>query len=229
MNPAGIWDVNGTVNGNPVSEVALIANGMYFSHAAVDEFGCAHIAGGDYTVQGSTFTGTGVTTLLVDNCTQQNYLAWTLSGTLTGGELNLSFTDGSTPVPTLGAALDPLYHLYRSSLATLVGSWDDGGNVLTVNPDGTFFEQQGNGCTITGAYTIIDPAHNLYSVSFLFDSATCSSNSIAGIQFTGLAYLTPNTSSGWYHLLENASGVNANGALVVVFDDLTPYFTPPTG
>jgi hypothetical protein len=29
--------------------------------------------------------------------------------------------------------------------------------------------------------------------------------------------------------LEDASGVDANGALVVVFDSLTPYFTPPTG
>jgi hypothetical protein len=100
--------------------------------------------------------------------------------------------------------------------------------VLTVNPDGTFFEQQGNGCVVTGSYTIIDPAHNLYGVSFGFDPVTCT-NSIAGIQFTGLAYLTPNTSSDWYHLLEDASGVDANGALVVVFDSLTPYFTPPTG
>jgi hypothetical protein len=65
-------------------------------------------------------------------------------------------------------------------------------------------------------------------VSFQFGSATCT-NSIAGIQFTGLAYLTPNTSSGCYYLLEDASGVDANGALVVVFDGLTPYFTPPAG
>ena len=147
---------------------------------------------------------------------------------LLNGALDLTFTAGSTAVPTLGATLDPLYNLYTSSIATLVGNWDDAGNVLTVNPDGTFFEQQGNGCTITGAYTLIDPAHNLYGVSFLFDAATCT-NSIAGIQFTGLAYLTPNSSSGWYHLLEDASGVSASGALVVVFDALTPYFTPPTG
>jgi hypothetical protein len=207
--------------------VALIANGRYLSLATSDELGCAHIAGGDYTVQGSTFTGSGVTALL-SNCPDPTYFAWTLSGTLTGGELNLSFTDGATLVPTLAATPDPLYNLYGSSLAALVGNWDDAGNVLTVNPDGTFFEQQGNGCTITGAYTIIDPAHNLYGLSFLFDPATCS-NSLAGIPFTGLAYLTPKTSSEWYHLLEDASGVNANGEVVVVFDTITPYFAPPTG
>jgi len=201
---------------------------MYLSLAAMDEFGCPHISGGDYAVDGSTLTGSGVTAPL-DNCiVNPNYLWWTVSGSLTRGELNLSFTDGGTLVPTLRATLDPLYDLYRSSLTTLAGNWYDAGNVLTVNPDGTFFEQQGNGCTVTGSYTIIDPAHNLYGVSFVFDPVTCT-NSIAGIQFTGLAYLTPNTSSGWYHLLEDASGVDANGALVVVFDSLTPYFTPPTG
>jgi hypothetical protein len=198
------------------------------SLAATDEFGCRHIAGGNYTVNGETFTGTGVTDMLEVNCAGPDYFTWTLSGTLTGSELNLSFTDGGRLVPTLGATLDPLSDLYGSSPATLAGNWDDAGNILTVNPDGTFFEQQGNGCVVTGAYTIIDPAHNLYGVSFVFDSATCASNSIAGIQFTGLAYLTPNTSSGWYHLLEDASGMNANGTLVVVFDSLTPYFTPPT-
>ena len=49
------------------------------------------------------------------------------------------------------------------------------------------------------------------------------------LQFTGLAHLTPNSSSGWYHLLEDASGVTASGTPVVVFDSITPYFAPPTG
>ncbi len=230
VNPAGIWDVNDTVDGHPVSEVALIAGGMYFSLATADQDGCSSVSGGAYTIDGQTFSGPGVTAML-SACTPPsglNYYSWTLSGYVLNGALDLTFTAGSTAVPTLGATLDPLYNLYTSSIATLVGNWDDAGNVLTVNPDGTFFEQQGNGCTITGAYTLIDPAHNLYGVSFLFDAATCT-NSIAGIQFTGLAYLTPNSSSGWYHLLEDASGVSASGALVVVFDSLTPYFTPPTG
>jgi hypothetical protein len=230
-NVTGIWDVNDTVNGQPVSEVALIAAGMYFSDAATDQNGCSSVSGGAYAIDGQTFNGTGVTEI-TSACTPPSglsYYSWTLSGYVTNGALNLTFTADGSPVPTLGATLDPLYNLYPSSIATLVGNWDDAGNVLTVNPDGTFFEQTGDGCTITGAYTVINPAHNLYGVSFLFDAATCSTNSIAGIQFTGLAYLTPNSSSGWYHLLEYASGVNASGALAVVWDGLTPYFTPPTG
>jgi hypothetical protein len=230
-NVAGIWDVTDTVNGHAVSEVALIADGMYFSLAAADQNGCSSISGGTYTIDGQTFSGSGITEML-STCTPPSglsYYPWTLSGYGTDGALNLTFTAGSSAVPTLGATPDPFYNLYTSSIATLVGNWDDAGNVLSVNADGTFFEQQGNGCTITGAYTLVDPAHNLYGVSFLFDAATCATNSIAGIQFTGLAYLTPSSSSGWFHLLEDASGVNASGALVVVFDSLTPYFTPPTG
>jgi hypothetical protein len=230
-NVAGIWDVNDTVDGQPVSEVALLASGMYFSLAAADQNGCSSISGGAYTIDGQVFNGAGVTEML-SACTPPsglNYYSWTLNGYVTNGALNLTFTAGGSPVPTLGATLDPLYNLYPSSIATLVGNWDDAGNVLSVNADGTYFEQQGNGCTITGAYTLIDPAHNLYGVSVLFDAATCSTSSIAGIQFTGLAYLTPNSSSGWYHLLEDVSGVNSSGALVVAFDSLTPYFTPPTG
>ena len=229
-NVAGIWDVNDTVNGHAVSEVALIANGMYFSLATADQDGCSSISGGTYTIAGQIFSGTGITAMLAA-CTPPSglsYYPWTLNVYGTNGALNLTFTAGSSAVPTLGATLDPFYNLYTSSIATLVGNWDDHGNVLSVNPDGTFFEQQGNGCTISGAYTLVDPAHNLYGVSFLFDAATCT-NSIAGIQFTGLAYLTPSSPSTWYHLLEDASGVNASGALVVVFDSITPYFTPPTG
>ena len=230
QNVAGIWDVNDTVDGHPVTEVALMAGGMFFSLATADQNGCTSISGGTYTIDGQTFNGTGVTEIrsVCMPPSGLDYYSWTLSGYETNGALNLTLTAGSSAVPTLGATLDPLYNLYTSSIATLVGNWNDAGNVLSVNPDGTFFEQQGNGCTVSGAYTVIDPTHNLYGVSFLFDAATCT-NSIAGIQFTGLAYLTPNSSSGWYHLLEDASGVSASGALVVVVDSITPYFTPPTG
>ena len=79
---------------------------MYFSLAASDEFGCADITGGEYAVDGTTFTGSGVTDTL-NNCNGPNYFAWTVSGTVTGGALNLSFTDGGTQVPRLGATLDP--------------------------------------------------------------------------------------------------------------------------
>jgi hypothetical protein len=221
INPAGIWNITDTVNGKPVSEVALIASGNYYSLAAADEFGCGDVTGGTYTIEGSLFAGSGVIALL-NNCTApggQDYLSYTLNGYMTGSDLNLSYDVGGTLVPTLGATLNPLYN-EPSSLAKLVGNWDDAGSTLTVDPDGTFFEQTASGCVVNGAYTIIDPTHNLYGVSF--EITNCSS-SIAGIAFTGLGYLDDSNPNAW-HFLEDASGPDpANGgAIVVVFDGISP-------
>lgn len=220
VNPAGIWDITDTVNGKPVSEVALIANGKYYSLASADPFGCGDVTGGTYTIDGGVFTGSGVTALL--SCTApngQNYLPYTLSGYMIGAGLDLSFDADGMLVPTLGATMDPLYS-EPSSLAKLTGNWDDGGNTLTVNSDGTFFEQQGSGCVVNGTYTIIDPTHNIYGVSF---EITNCSWSIAGIAFTGLGYLDDSNPNAW-HFIEDVSGPNpANGgATVVVFDNITP-------
>jgi hypothetical protein len=221
VNPTGIWDITDTVNGKPVTEVALIAGGNYYSLASADPFGCGDITGGTYTIDGSMFNGSGVAALL-NNCTAlngQNYLTYTLNGYMTGPELNLSFDVDGVLVPTLGATLDPLYN-EPSSLAKLAGNWNDGGNTLTIDPDGTFFEQQASGCVVNGAYTIIDPTHNLYGVSFQFSN--CSS-SLAGIAFSGLGYLDDSNPNAW-HFLEDASGPDPalGGAIMVVFDNITP-------
>ena len=221
VNPVGIWDITDTVNGKPVTEVALVANGKYYSLATADPFGCADVTGGTYTIDGSQFTGSGVTALL-SNCSApngRNYLPYTLSGYMLGAGLDLSFDADGMLVPTLGATMDPLYN-ETSSLAKLTGNWDDAGNTLTINPDGTFFEQQGSGCVVNGAYTIIDPTHNIYGVAF--EITNCSS-SIAGIAFSGLGYLDDSNPNAW-HFLEDASGPDPanNGATTVVFDNITP-------
>ena len=72
---------------------------------------------------------------------------------------------------------------------------------------------------VNGAYTIIDPTHNLYGVSF--EITNCSS-SLAGIAFTGLGYLDDSNANAW-HFLEDVSGDPANGgATVLAFDNITP-------
>jgi hypothetical protein len=221
VNPTGIWDISGTVNGKTVSEIALIAGGKFYSLATGDPFGCGSLTGGTYAIDGSTFTGTGVSALF-SNCTgpnAQSYLTYTLSGYMTGSDLNLSFDFDGLLLPALGAAPDPLYN-EPSSLTKLTGNWDDNGNTLTIDPDGTFFEQQASGCVVNGTYSIIDATHNLYAVSF--EITNCSS-SVAGIAFTGLGYLDDSDPNAW-HFIEDVSGPNpADGnATVVVFDNITP-------
>jgi hypothetical protein len=222
VDPTGIWDIVDTVNGNSVTEVALIAGGKYYAIASADQFGCADITGGTYTINGSMFMGSGVA-LLMNNCNAPNgasgYLPYTLSGYLLNTELNLSFEVGGLLVPTLGATADKLYS-EASSLTKLVGNWDDGGNTLTVNADGTFFEQQGGGCVINGAYTIIDATHNLYGVSFEVTNCT---SSISGIAFNGLGYLDDSNPNA-LHFIEAVSGPDpANtGGTVLLSDNITP-------
>jgi hypothetical protein len=222
VNPTGIWDIKDTVNGKPVTEVALIAGGNYFALASADQFGCEDITGGTYAIDGSTFKGSGAL-VLMNSCNAPNgqggYLPYTLSGYMATAGLNLSFVVGAILVPTLGATMDPLYN-EPSSLTKLAGNWNDAGNTLTINADGTFFEQQSSGCVVSGAYTIIDATHNLYGVSLQI--ANCSS-SVAGIAFNGLGYLddsNPNALQ-FFEDMSGADPANAGG-LVLLSDTITP-------
>jgi hypothetical protein len=221
VNPAGIWDLKDTLNGNPLTETVLIANRTYLARASADQFGCQDLTAGSYTVEGELFTGSGASTLLSGCMTSadQSYVPWTLTGWVTNSELNLEFESGINIVPTLGGTLDPLYS-EASSLTRLTGTWNDGGNTLTVNSDGTFVEQQmTTGCTLNGAYTILDATHNLYGVSFQLSGCTAA---LAGVPFTGLAYVDDTTPSNLL-IHQGASGPNPadNTQIVVVFDDIS--------
>ena len=227
VNPTGIWDVTSTVNGNAVAEVALVANGKYYSMASVDPFGCADISGGTYMAAsgvyaGSKFLGSG-TTLLLNGCTapvgQSGYVPYTLEGYLMAPAANLSFDIGGNLLPTMGATMDKLY-AEPSSLAALAGNWDDAGNTLTINPDGTFFEQQSSGCVVNGTYTIIDATHNLYDVSLQVSSCTAA---IAGVAFTGLGYVDDSDAAA-KHFIQILSGADPAqaGSVVLISGNLTP-------
>ena len=217
VNPAGIWNVSGSVSGNQVSEIALIANGMYFAVASTDEFGCADLTAGTYTVDDSMFLGSGVSNLQGSCTGQSGNFAWTLDGYQTGVNLNLAFEAASALIPTLGATPNPLYS-EASSLTKLAGNWNDGPNTLTIDADGTFTEQQASGCVINGAYAILDATHNLYGVSFTISNCT---SSLAGIPFTGLGYLDDSNPTA-VHFLQDAQGSAGAGATVVVTGNITP-------
>lgn len=219
INPTGIWDLNDKVNGETYTAVALIGNGQYFHIATANQFGCGDVAGGPYTITADTFAGTGAMELF-SSCSgslSDAYFPFTFSGSMTGTTLNLTFSVNGAPVPTLGATVDPLYN-ETSSLTKLVGNWNDNGNTMTINADGSFFEQQSSGCVVNGAITIIDSTHNLYGVSF--EITNCSS-SIAGIAFSGLGYLDDsNPNPALTHFNLDVSGNNAaqGGQLVIEFD-----------
>jgi hypothetical protein len=222
VNPAGIWDLQDTVNGNPLTEAVLIGNGMYLAQATADQLGCQDLTAGTYTIGGETFTGSGVSNLLAGCMTAggQNYFSWNVTGWVTGTELDLEFATGTNIVPTLGATLDPLYG-EASSLTRLAGTWNDGGNTMTVNTDGTFVELQTSGCALNGVYTILDATHNLYGVSFQLSGCTAP---LDGIPFMGLAYVD-DTDPTNLQIHEGASGPDAadSSNTVVVFDVISQH------
>lgn len=221
VNPTGIWDITDKVHNQAISEVAMIATGQYYSAATTDQFGCADLSAGTYAVDGNSFIGSGVMQLL-NGCNApngQNYLPYTLvDGYVLNGGLNVIFDADGTLVPTLGATMDPLYN-EPSSLAQLAGNWNDGGNTLTINADGTFFEQQASGCVVNGTLSIIDATHNLYGAALEITNCTAST---AGIAFTGLGYLNDSNPNSWQFLAE-LSGPNpaASGAAMVIFEDFS--------
>jgi hypothetical protein len=210
-----------TVGSTSISEVLLIAGGKYYALATSDQFGCADITGGTYAIHGGIFTGSGMT-LLLNGCmapgSQGGYVPYNLSGYLTAAELNVSIDVGAVLLPTLGAAMDPLYNV-PSSLATLAGNWNDAGNTLTINADGSFSEMQTSGCLVSGAYSIIDATHNLYAVSLQITN--CASSN-ANIAFTGLGYLD-NSNPTALSFIETLSGPDPSnpGGTVLISDTIT--------
>ena len=106
-NVAGIWDVNDTVNGSAVSEVALMASGMYFSLAAADQIRLQQTsARGAHTASNwsARSAGTGWTSEMLGGLhaaeRSEATTPWTLNVYGTNGALNLTFTAGSSAVPT---------------------------------------------------------------------------------------------------------------------------------
>jgi hypothetical protein len=221
-DPTGIWDFKDTLNGNALTETAIIGSGKYYSTATADQFGCADLSAGTYMLNGNSFTGGGVMQL-AGTCTDpagQGYLPYSLvEGYLLNTSLNLIFDAGGMLVPTLSATMDPLY-ANPSSLTTLVGNWNDGGNTLTVATDGTFTETQtASGCVVTGAFTLIDATKNLYGVSFEIGGCT-TSNANAGIPFAGLGYVD-NTNPNTLNFVMEVSGPNpANSDQPIILYDV---------
>ena len=116
-----------------------------------------------------------------------------------------------------------------SSLATIVGTYDDGSGIVTdIASDGTIFEQDPvSGCVTNGQVNIIDPAFNAYDVQFGFSNCTGQFAILNGTSFDGIATLdntvTPEA------LIVAATG-NVAGTLVSfvsVSERLSPPPPPP--
>ena len=96
-------------------------------------------------------------------------------GTEFGGEISLAY--------------DGVYDR-DSSIARIVGTYDNLGDALTIDANGVLFEQSvGTGCVINGNAAVIDPEWNLYEVTFVTESCGGLYAPLAGASWSGLATL----------------------------------------
>jgi len=143
------------------------------------------------------------------------------SGTFTGtvsqrASLSLSETDtmamGSVLAPSTTAWTFSNLYLSPSSLSTIAGNYDDGGQTLSITSDGVIFEQNPNGCITNGQVSIINASYNAYAVQITWSSCVGTSANRDGVTVSRLATLDTSTSP---PTLFGGLDGNANGLLYV--------------
>jgi len=212
----GIWTsqytVTSGVNTGDVINVEGIATetGQYFAYSKNTTNGCAGLVFGQLSVSADNVSGAenaaivrystipGVTT----NCVYPDG-STSATGTLTGtvsqrASLMLTATGttslgGALPAETTTFTFSSLY-MNPSSLAAIAGNYDDGGPTMTVDANGAIFEQDPNGCVLSGQVSIIDASYNAYGIQLTFANCTGTSTVLNGVVASGLVTLDTATS-----------------------------------
>jgi len=130
----------------------------------------------DTLIDGSTSASCSLTGTIDERRTFEYDLTCTtsLDGSF-GGHISLTY--------------DPIYEL-DSSIARIVGSYDNLGEVLVIDANGSLFEQSAaTGCVLNGAVAPIDSDWNLYEVTFTTESCGSFYAPLAGAEWSGLATL----------------------------------------
>lgn len=91
---------------------------------------------------------------------------------------SFSFSTGESG--TISMVYEPIYDR-DSSLAKLAGSWDEGFGIMTVDPNGSFFEQDQFGCVYDGQASIIDAMFNAYRLTMTVSSCALDNGDYSGI------------------------------------------------
>lgn len=91
---------------------------------------------------------------------------------------NFSFSTGESG--TVSFTYDTLYDR-DSSLAKLSGQWNESYGIMTVDPDGSFFEQDSFGCVYSGQASIINTDYNAYRLTMTVSNCGGSNGSYSGL------------------------------------------------
>jgi hypothetical protein len=212
----GIWTTQYTVTSGANTGDVITAEGIasetgqYFASSKNTTNGCAGLAFGQLSVNGSNVSGNEDAAIVrystaVGGATNCIYPDGSISatGTVTGtvsqrASLMLTATGttslgGTLPTETTTFTFSSLY-LNASSLATIAGNYNDAGLTMTVDTNGAIFEQDPNGCIISGHVSIINSSYNAYGIQVTFANCTGTSASLNGVVASGLVTLDTATS-----------------------------------
>jgi hypothetical protein len=210
-SPGGIWTTQYTVasganTGDVIQAEGIVSEtGQYFAYSKNTTNGCAGIAFGSLSVNGANVSGTenaaiarystisGVNT----NCVYPDGTT-SATGTISGQvstHASLTLTASGTtsngnalPAETTTFDFSSLY-LNASSLAAIAGNYNNGGPTMTVDVNGAIFEQDPNGCILSGQVSIINATYNAYAVRITFSNCTGADVALNGQSFSGLVTL----------------------------------------
>jgi hypothetical protein len=207
----GIWTTQYTVTsgantGDVIQAEGIVSeSGQYFGYSKNTTNGCAGIAFGSLSVNGANVSGTenaatvrystipGVNTACVypdgttsasANVTGQVACRAMLTLTATGTTSN----GNALPTETTTFDFSNLY-LNASSLASIAGNYNDGGPTMTVDGNGAIFEQDPNGCVLSGQVSIINATYNAYAIRITFANCLGTDAVLNGQTFSGLVTL----------------------------------------
>jgi hypothetical protein len=207
----GIWTTQYTVNsganaGDVIQAEGIVSEtGQFFAFSKNTTNGCAGIALGSLSVNGANVSGTENATIVRYSTisgvnTSCIYADGTTSatGTITGqiasrASLTLTATGmtsqgNALPSETTTFSFSNLY-LNSSSFAAIAGNYNDLGATMTVDANGAIFEQDTNGCVLSGQVSIINASYNAYSVQLTFANCTGSEIALNGVTASGLVTL----------------------------------------
>jgi len=212
----GIWTTQYTVTSGANTGDVIVAEGIasetgqYFAYSKNTTNGCAGLAFGQLSVNGSNVSGNKDAAIVrystavggATNCVYPDG-STSATGTITGtvaqrASLMLTATGttslgGALPAEATTFTFSSLY-LNSSSLATIAGNYNDGGPTMTVDANGAIFEQDPNGCVLSGQVSIINSSYNAYGIQLTFANCTGTNANLNGVTASGLVTLDTSTS-----------------------------------
>jgi hypothetical protein len=162
LSANGLWEGTFTEAGVGTYAVgSLFYNGRII---AISEDAGA-IYDGNYTVSGSTISGT----VKAYQINGGQLATATLSGTVSEqNSISLTFSTSYGSTGSMSLSFNSIYNR-NSSLSSVEGSWNYTSSsyslAATVQNDGSFFGQDSDGCVLSGDIGLLDTEHNLYSTT----------------------------------------------------------------